>query len=1258
MSYFRDPNEDTQRRFQGEKETHNGVWSNEPPPWKEGESLGGFDLKKLLGSGSSGFVYRAWDTTTGRHCALKLLRQGPPDDTLRNKLGFRRMMRVEHPNLVRVDRIYHLDTYIALSMEEVEGVTFRQAVIEMRDLPKEVAYRRLLKLVRDFAAGLAKIHAHGLVHRDIKPENLMVDLHGQGRLIDYGLVDTFGLDQAALSTCGFVLGTPRYFSPEVIWSQRYLPAGDIFSLGMTTLDALYSLMQTSSLDEGSEFDRIESSTREDEQQIDNAIQDLSDSIPDTIRDACREMLSRDAADRPTAMEISRLGLSAAHVAIWPHQEAMIGRESELQDCSSWVEGILNGNTGRLHLSGASGNGKTRLLDEVVAIVEGKPWAQMFRAQCRPREDQPMQAIGQLYDAIASRYMEGDRDRISLDPKSVNILSNVFPSLEPILRRDMRALPFTPVSDRLDALEAGVRMTEGLRNDGPLFLVVDDIQWADQDSLSALDRFQSAYADVGLGIITVSREPIEVPRISASKHIALTPLGLEHCIELLATAARRWSVEVSRSMLAKLAVAADGNPFRLRELCDEFRSGGSLAEIDTKDNSEISQLIQMDRFWHARAQRLSEEASQVLPFVVTAGGRVSTDQLSELSGLGDRVDAAVAELARQRLVVDEATGGECIMMVHDQIVEELVKTLSDRCRQDAHHGWAVLLARQDNPSDLAARIAGHFFAAQEPNRAISYAVLAAESADHRRAKHEAGRWYARAAELVDGEEKISHLRSAARCFREFDFPVKAAESYRQLAEVVDEEERIDCEIKATAMLIRGGRVKDIRLPLTVLAKMLGIPRPRSPLLNTLGTLWNLTALSVGTKDALLNRIADAVNTCHRDPQNSKVESPQEKKERRCLDLSLSLIRPMSVFNNHYAGELSTFSAKKLMKRGTAVQLIHGLVGESVFACYDDGMKRIEAQDTLLKLEPFVRKLADPQASGDFWAALAYSHFLSCRWDQVCPLVETSIQHYQKSSSSLGFEIAHTRWTGIWAVWHLGRWDALQVYSDDLMADAARRSDMFQYAMMTSGLGIGAWLARDEVQESRKAREANETLLGTRRNPQMIQLFDWISEIQARIYEGEFANAWALYESIESQTRRFPFGRMQFLRITFLMLGALTALHNLKQTGESLWAGRAQRRIKQLYREQNPFATMIANLYHGYLKAYLGGQTETESSMLEARELFVQASAQARDSHLNMYHMIASDEITKIDAGESAGLLKKRMLEKRVVACEKFARLYIP
>ena len=54
---------------------------------------------------------------TERRCALKLLLHSTPEDLLRNKLGFRRMMSIEHPSLLRVDRIHQLGQYIAMSME-------------------------------------------------------------------------------------------------------------------------------------------------------------------------------------------------------------------------------------------------------------------------------------------------------------------------------------------------------------------------------------------------------------------------------------------------------------------------------------------------------------------------------------------------------------------------------------------------------------------------------------------------------------------------------------------------------------------------------------------------------------------------------------------------------------------------------------------------------------------------------------------------------------------------------------------------------------------------------------------------------------------------------------------------------------------------------------------------------------------------------------------------------------------------------------
>ncbi len=211
---FHDPSKETNFRWQREKETLGGSALHGPPPWNEGDQLHDFVLEKLLGRGSSGFVYRAMDVKTNRHCALKLLTDGSPDDLLRNKLGFRRMMSIEHPNLLRVDRIYQLGTHIALSMDEIEGATLKQALQDFKALEAKEAYQRLLVLLRDYASGLAMMHANGYIHRDIKPDNLMVDRDGRGRVIDYGLVDSFELDQETYGARGFLLGTPHYFAPK------------------------------------------------------------------------------------------------------------------------------------------------------------------------------------------------------------------------------------------------------------------------------------------------------------------------------------------------------------------------------------------------------------------------------------------------------------------------------------------------------------------------------------------------------------------------------------------------------------------------------------------------------------------------------------------------------------------------------------------------------------------------------------------------------------------------------------------------------------------------------------------------------------------------------------------------------------------------------------------------------------------------------------------------------------------------------------
>ncbi len=375
---------DTPIPDEGGRETqHAGMPSRrQPPPWPIGHRLGDFELEKLLGQGSSGYVFRALDLVTKRRCALKILTQERSQDLRRNKLGFRRMQAIKHPGLMRVDLIHILDGHVAMSMEEIEGETLAHTLRRYKTLEPHLTYKRLLALTRQYADALAEMHAHGLVHRDIKPQNLMVDADERGRLIDYGLVGTFDPETDVNGFRHYLAGTPRYWSPEALRNQFYTPSGDVFSLGLVMLEALYMITGRR------EWERSKDDRDKDAQLISEAVDDLSESIPHVLRDACLEMLHIKPADRPSAHEISRLGLPTAKNFVWYTGQRLYGRETDLEQICDWLRTVYEGKSGRLHIHGPSGIGKTRLIDEVERHLRSLRWGQVFRATCRAEKTKP------------------------------------------------------------------------------------------------------------------------------------------------------------------------------------------------------------------------------------------------------------------------------------------------------------------------------------------------------------------------------------------------------------------------------------------------------------------------------------------------------------------------------------------------------------------------------------------------------------------------------------------------------------------------------------------------------------------------------------------------------------------------------------------------------------------------------------------------------------------------------------------------------
>ncbi|MEM9589261.1 MAG: AAA family ATPase, partial [Planctomycetota bacterium] len=676
---------DTHIRDEGGRETH-GYEKRKlvTSPWKEGDAVGDFTLLKQLGRGTSGHVFRGVDRVTGRTCALKLL-LAESRDLVRLKLGFRRMMSIWHPNLLRVDRIYQPDKCTILAMEEVEGLTFakwlRRVARQKGDL--SATWQIIQSLIRDYGSALYRMHQSGLTHRDVNPSNLMVTPDNRGVLIDYGLVGTFDAQTDPNGAREYFVGAPLFLSPEVLWGQEYTPGSDIFSLGMILLDAIRTLTR------GSGVVRSQSNRDDDQILVDGTMHDMESQVPKLLSETCREMLQYDRAERPTGLWVSRRGLPAASQVSLPSDDTLVGREVAMKHSLGWVKQIIDGDCGRLHLCGPSGIGKSHFVGELLRTIDSMGYAQAFFARCMRREDQPMQAFGQITDAIVNRYSRADREKLKLDPVSAMVLSQAFPALETIVSVDTSLQPPARRSPRIDSLEAAHRLSVEMRDNGPLFIIIDDVQWADQDSLNVLDRLQCASGGQ-LGIVTVSREMKDAQRFVPDEVICLNPHDLETSTRWLRDAADRYGCPGNEAFLERLAIASEGLAFRLAELAEELRPGGAFNQSDASMDDWVDSPDILDRLRQLRLDHLSDEAAALLPYIALAGCPVSTEQLAELTGMEDSIDAAVSELARQRLIIDTATTKECITVFHDSVAQDVIGTLEAPRRREIHAAWAARL----------------------------------------------------------------------------------------------------------------------------------------------------------------------------------------------------------------------------------------------------------------------------------------------------------------------------------------------------------------------------------------------------------------------------------------------------------------------------------------------------------------------------------------------------------------------------------------
>ncbi|MGW4847325.1 protein kinase domain-containing protein [Nocardia brasiliensis] len=196
--------------------------------------FGHYRLDRLLGSGGSGQVWLAYDDTTGRSVALKVLSAtyaGEPSYRQRFTREARLAAQVRGPHLASIHAFGEHDGRLYLAMEFIAGVDLAALLQQEGPLPPA----RAVRIVMQVAQALDDAHRVGLVHRDVKPSNIMLGPDDHVHLIDFGTA--YRIDQPALTTSSNVVGTLAYMAPE-----RFSGAGDARSDQYSLACVLYECL--------------------------------------------------------------------------------------------------------------------------------------------------------------------------------------------------------------------------------------------------------------------------------------------------------------------------------------------------------------------------------------------------------------------------------------------------------------------------------------------------------------------------------------------------------------------------------------------------------------------------------------------------------------------------------------------------------------------------------------------------------------------------------------------------------------------------------------------------------------------------------------------------------------------------------------------------------------------------------------------------------------------------------------------------------
>ncbi len=807
-----------------------------------------FQISRTLGAGGMGVVYEAFDRTRNETVALKTLRRADAEAIYRLKREFRALANLEHPNLVRLYDLFVEPDACYFTMELVAGVDLATYVgaRETADATAQTIAPEGLRLFDEDALrhalagllrGLEALHEAGLLHRDLKPSNVLVTPQGRVVVLDFGLVvDAHAAVQQTRH--GAVTGTIAYMAPEQARGESELTtACDVYALGVI----LYELLTGRLPFEGPPLRVMFSKQTQEPPSASRIVK----AVPADLDELASALMARDPASRPRVQDaLGRLGTSQSR-AVHTSSSAgaapkLVGRAAEVAELEATYQRTADGKPALTLVRGRSGIGKSALLQSFARQVEASG-AVVLSGRCYESESVPFKGLDGIVDALSRVLaMAAPSELERLLPPELGDLATLFPVLrriQPVAAAYARRMPGEQSAQRVRSQGfAGLR--ELLRRLGeatPLLVVLDDVQWADDDSARGMVDLVRGEDPPRMMLVLGARPSEGAPVVrdlfgeGVSEAIAslprsvveLGPLGLDSMREI----AER-ELGSKSSLVDLVARDSEGVPFAAGELVRFLREGDL-------DGASLDRGAPIDSIVRRRVAMLDETARRVLEMIAISGEPTSAAVVLRALSLPEDDRSSIDALRGRAFVRSARSGyGASIDTAHDRIRESVLESLDPTKRAELHRRLALVMEGLEMPPHD--RLARHFAAAGDRALARLHAAAAAEKASSALAFLRSAELYGLALELSEPGEREPLLAPYAEVLAAAGRYGDAALVWLEAGAKSTGAKAREMKSRAAECCLYAGRIDDGLDLLDALANEIGVRIPQ----HRWAVLWEL------------------------------------------------------------------------------------------------------------------------------------------------------------------------------------------------------------------------------------------------------------------------------------------------------------------------------------------------------------------------------------------------------------------------------------